>query len=740
MIFLKHSTLSELWIASIDIFGDTRNSNPVAIVFKKSQAIIPVTTAWLAQKPLNTEGFNSETIFSEGTGAHDLCQKVKIRLLTGNNWLIVFRAAANKQEKLTANEQLALDLAKKLALTDPSVLTGWNGDDLHENDISSAWAAAYTLFGCAWKSGVKFGDSPAPKGTTHPEPKSSMKTPKFAGQPTTDPTTEATSPNPINPLTNPYYVEKLPPAPPKSATKIKVWKEVTYLKAKLSTYWDRDTTTYGQAMTKMLNEWGTLLDVLFARDPSGTVVSAWSQTDLRTPPLNRDSKKPITKESVSRIYSDEFYMSQRPGTQFIRFRLGHKKPISYYLESDTVQNSLEELGLAIFLDKIQDSNVSIAGWGAGPVLGRNSLNDIEDMLKSHPLVTANKINGIELRVQQVRLHKGAWIKGEPRPLAIHFYVRSRDAAQARRTFNSIYPSKPKSDYPGGVQWRFVTNVMDPYFPKTPNSVRKSRNLRNKQQQFQKETRSTATITIKNLHYRLPLHPYATLAQILMNWRSARNPRKRLFLHVEQTWEQTEVFYHSSMEKEAETLVPLLPLVLEQEYGPRAWNWFYDTAKDCLGGYEYDLDNHRVTLMEDDINAEVDANWDQSMGEYTGDISDDEDEDEEQGHVILIGDIVLDATDRHRILDDESVATMKSTAEALSRSPKGWTEDPDDKTGTLSTLSTTTKEANIDSMSPQQLQDLMTKASRKLDQLKPPTPPPKDPPETVAPTSEADGKS
>jgi hypothetical protein len=477
-----------------------------------------------------------------------------------------------------------------------------------------------------------------------------------------------------------------------------------------------------------------MTEILCARDVSSTVVMPWSTTDLRNPPLTKDSKKPVTKDAVSRIYTDNFYLTTMPGTQYIRFRIGHKKPIAYYMESDTVMNSLEELGLSLFVDKIQDSNVSVAGWAAGPVVGRNALNDIEAMLQQHPLVIANKINGLELRVQQVKLRKGAWLKGEPRPQAAHIYVRSKDAAKARKVFNSIYPSKPKKDYPGGVQWRFVTNVMDPYFPKTPSSVRKAKSLRNKQNQFQKEIRSTSTLTIKNLHYRIPTAPHATLAQIVMNWRSAKHPKKRIFLHVEQSWEHTEIYYHQSMEREAEALVPLLPIILEQEYGPRAWNWFYDNAKDCLGGYEYDINTHQVTLTEEDINADVDDNWDQEAGDYTGDLSDDDDDDEDQGHVIDIGNIILDGTDRQRILDDESVATMKSTAEAKRAMPRGWMDEDDegddmanttkdkplDET-TLSTLSTTTKTANVDEMNPQELQALMEKATHKLAQLTTATP-------------------
>ena len=248
----------------------------------------------------------------------------------------------------------------------------------------------------------------------------------------------------------------------------------------------------------------------------------------------------------------------------------------------------------------------------------------------------------------------------------------------------------------------------------------------KQQQFQKDMRSTPTMTIKNLYYRLTVEPYVTLAQVLMNWRSAKEPGKRLFLHVEQSWDQTELYYHHSMESEAEQVVPLLPLVLEQEYGPRAWNWFNDNAKDFLGGYEYNMETQQVTLKEEDINAAVDQEWEQSMGDdYNGEISDDEEGDNE--YIIDIGHIILDATDRQRILDDESVGTMKSTAEALMQTPPGWEDDEDlpgkdarmkDVGGSTSTPSTlTSSNLSVENMTPQQLQALVKQASDKLNNIK-----------------------
>lgn len=259
-----------MWIASIEIFGSTRNSQQAPTVFNKTHSLKPITQEWLSNKSTIKEGFVSSTLFSEGKGAHDLCQKTNNRLLkSGNkthNWLAIFKAVSEKSNQ-ALDEQMALDLATKLVLTDPSILSGWNGGVLLENDISYSWAAAYALFGCAWKAGVKFGSPTESKPSNTPEPKSALKKSKFpvTTPPETPAKTEMTPTTIVcNPHANPYYVEKLPPVAPSFFSKTKVWKEVTYLKAKLNGYWDRDTTSYSQAMTKMLTEWGTLLDILFA--------------------------------------------------------------------------------------------------------------------------------------------------------------------------------------------------------------------------------------------------------------------------------------------------------------------------------------------------------------------------------------------------------------------------------------------------------------------------------------------
>ena len=600
--FLKSSVISELWIASIQVFGCTKEESPQHdVVFSDLEDIVAPTKAWDECDTTYAIGFTKETLFTEGDdGAHDLCRSVKNLFLKKGHkqahWKQLFEAISKKSE-LDSPERKALKLALKMAKTDPKILDGWKGSSLYETEISAAWSGSYQVFGGVWNYGVRFGKQPS----------SALKQSKY--KTTTKPTDDTNGIAQEKPglklsTSNPYFVvKKAPTAPKGNKAKKTHWTQVTYLKLRLSSYWCKQISSYPDALTNVLTEWAGVVDMLCARDPKCTAVLPWSDRDFGRAPLRKESTKPLTKDGVAKVYTDDFFLSTRQGGQFLRFRLGHTKPIEFYLESNEMLKGLSE-DSSLHVDKIQDSNVSIAGWGAGSVVGKGTIEDTEEMLKSHPLFTSNQIKYIEIRVQQVRLKQGIWIKGEPRPLAIHFFVRSRDTAKARKVLNAIYPSKPRKDYPGGVQWRFVTNVADPYFPKTPKSMKKAERLRAKQEQFNREIDSVSTQNIKNLHHCLAVAPFVTLAQVLMNWRSAKDPEKRLYLHVEHTYEETKLFYHSSVAEEASQLAPFLPIILEQEYGPRAWNWFDERAKDYLGGYEYDLDKHKIIMRDEDINEDV----------------------------------------------------------------------------------------------------------------------------------------
>jgi hypothetical protein len=60
---------------------------------------------------------------------------------------------------------------------------------------------------------------------------------------------------------------KKAPEPLKHRHKKKTFLQTTYIKIRLSSYWNNQTSSYPEALTAVLMEWGRVIDVLCFRDP-----------------------------------------------------------------------------------------------------------------------------------------------------------------------------------------------------------------------------------------------------------------------------------------------------------------------------------------------------------------------------------------------------------------------------------------------------------------------------------------
>jgi hypothetical protein len=110
----------------------------------------------------------------------------------------------------------------------------------------------------------------------------------------------------------------------------------------------------------------------------------------------------------------------------------------------------------------------------------------------------------------------------------------------------------------------------------------------------------------------------------MSMRSANNPETQLFMAVdERMWGKYAVTFtvHKDRKAEANSLIPLLNVVMEAKFGQRIWEWFTDTAKDASQGYMYDTETGRLKhtdeAEEDDessIESEADNEFVQELSE------------------------------------------------------------------------------------------------------------------------------
>lgn len=302
--------IAELWIASMCLFGDTTTIVTRSIVFDATTEPTPVTVAWKIRDTEDVVAFTPDTIFCEGNeGAHDLCRSVKNQFLKQGHkkeqWTKLFHDIAASDGQLNQDEAKVLNLAFKMAKTNPKIFNGWNDDQLDETEITSAWAGAYDLFGAAWL-GVKWSSTTAPPNSALKPPKYKASTPTPSAPKANEETEQPATPKP----SNPYYVVKNAPVAPKHQGKKRSCTNSTYLKVQLGSYWNQQSEKYPEALNNMLLEWVWVIDLLISRDPKNTVVIPWSDRDLTTKPLTKDSIKPASKERVAKVYTDAVHEIQ----------------------------------------------------------------------------------------------------------------------------------------------------------------------------------------------------------------------------------------------------------------------------------------------------------------------------------------------------------------------------------------------------------------------------------------------
>jgi hypothetical protein len=147
--------------------------------------------------------------------------------------------------------------------------------------------------------------------------------------------------------------------------------------------------------------------------------------------------------------------------------------------------------------------------------------------------------------------------------AVHAVCSIEDSGKVRDILKRIYRSKPRKDYPEGVQWRAIENTADPDFPAPPLARMIAERMKYKQANFLRGVRRTTYNHTSNLHARLDTFPHQVLARIMYNWRSSKNLDRRLFFLVEQEYEGAPVqfSYSADLEDEVDAILPVLPLVI-----------------------------------------------------------------------------------------------------------------------------------------------------------------------------------
>jgi len=151
--------------------------------------------------------------------------------------------------------------------------------------------------------------------------------------------------------------------------------------------------------------------------------------------------------------------------------------------------------------------------------------------------------------------------------------------------------------------KFFPNTADNRFPTTPGRMRDMIKMVAKQQRILDKDSFILTNTLVGLHYCVPEIGFS-LCQILMAMRSYTDPKKQLFMAVdERRGNIPSLIFTVHIERyaEANSIIPVLWVILNAEFGPKAWDWFTDLALQTSQGYAYDVHTGHLTNI-----AEVEA--------------------------------------------------------------------------------------------------------------------------------------
>ena len=175
-------------------------------------------------------------------------------------------------------------------------------------------------------------------------------------------------------------------------------------------------------------------------------------------------------------------------------------------------------------------------------------------------------------------------------------VPEEKKAQVRKALKTIYPSLSQPHYPEGVQWRAIENIADRDFTVTEQ-------MKYEQSTLLQDLCSTSYKNLQHLHDEVEVEPYLSLSQILISLLSHKDPTRKLFFMVQQTYDDEPVLF-SCMEKssqEVASILPILSLLLEGWLGMNVAHYFRSSCTIGNDGYKWDDDLEKWYLSVMTIN-------------------------------------------------------------------------------------------------------------------------------------------
>ena len=258
---------------------------------------------------------------------------------------------------------------------------------------------------------------------------------------------------------------------------------------------------------------------------------------------------------------------------------------------------------------LQSRRVARAGHFMGYHASVANTTNLADAIEQQPIM-----NGIavEIRAEFVVLNsKNNSNTQRTKFKILQVYVAWDKTSRARNALINLYSSKAKGEYPLGTQARFIPDVTDSRFIRTPESVQSYSNSLKKHIQFMKSTSTHSYFNIVELDHYLDKHDM-TLREAITHIFSVTQTSWPLFVAVYTSYngDRINFAFRTELYDEAVTMISALPIFLEAHLSSSIWNWFTRDARNDAKDFTWDMNKgliSKATAMNTDTHLE---SWEQ----------------------------------------------------------------------------------------------------------------------------------
>lgn len=385
------------------------------------------------------------------------------------------------------------------------------------------------------------------------------------------------------PLINPYRV--------RNTQKLKDYtrKHKTFVKIKLVKI---TAELISDQETEVIKSFRSVMEKIWELD-AHAMAMAWKE-ESTDKPLKKNSEFPKSKEQLTKFV--ERLWIERTKNAYCKMLITHDEPSDKIFNDDRFQAWLYDSQLSLSIERIQARRITKAGHFMGyHALVANTTN-LADAIEQQPIMRGM---AVEIRSEFVVLNsKNNSNIQRTKYKILQVYVAWDKASRARNALITLYSSKAKGEYPLGTQARFIPDVTDSRFIRTPECAQAFSNSQKKHIQFMTSTSTHSYFNIIELDHFLPRHNM-TLREAITHIFSVSKTSWPLFVAVDTSFngDRINFAFRTELYDEAVTMISALPIFLEAHLSSSVWNWFTRDARNDAQDYTWDMDRGLVSKNE-----------------------------------------------------------------------------------------------------------------------------------------------